>query len=400
MGDGRVDAERLLEGARAAARHFVAADFAEVAERTGAPITPALCGALAASGALPFTRAEFEETIRRGGVGVEGSLRAFAAGFEAAVDSRLRGNDGEGRGDDGAGRGDDGAGRGGDGAGRGGDGVGRADDGVAPTRLGPRLAQLEGRITREFPADVHEILRAGVLRLADYQDPAYAAQLLDRLAPLRTAPAELLQETARYLALWMTYEDAIRVADLKTRRSRFARVASEVRLEDQQLLQIGEFMHPRLQEIADILPEGLGRWLLRSPVARRVVGPLTRKGKVVRTTTLSGYLLLYGIASLRPLRPRSLRFREEHARMEQWLAQVRRLAGEQPALAVELARAQRLVKGYGDTHARGWASFQRLLATLPRLESEVDGGQRLRRLAQAALADDSGAALERELASL
>jgi indolepyruvate ferredoxin oxidoreductase beta subunit len=379
MGDGRVDAERLLEGARAAARHFVAADFAEVAERTGAPITPALCGALAASGALPFTRAEFEETIRRGGVGVEGSLRAFAAGFEAAVDSRLRGNDGEGRG---------------------GDGVGRADDGVAPTRLGPRLAQLEGRITREFPADVHEILRAGVLRLADYQDPAYAAQLLDRLAPLRTAPAELLQETARYLALWMTYEDAIRVADLKTRRSRFARVASEVRLEDQQLLQIGEFMHPRLQEIADILPEGLGRWLLRSPVARRVVGPLTRKGKVVRTTTLSGYLLLYGIASLRPLRPRSLRFREEHARMEQWLAQVRRLAGEQPALAVELARAQRLVKGYGDTHARGWASFQRLLATLPRLESEVDGGQRLRRLAQAALADDSGAALERELASL
>jgi indolepyruvate ferredoxin oxidoreductase beta subunit len=283
-----------------------------------------------------------------------------------------------------------------------GDGEGARGDGEAApaTRLGPRLAQLEARIATEFPAHAHDLLRAGVLRLADYQDPAYAAQFLDRLAALREVPAELLRETARHLALWMTYEDAIRVADLKTRRSRFARVASEVRLDGSQLLEIGEFMHPRPQEIADILPAGLGRWLLSSGLARGIVEPLTRKGKVVRTSTLSGYLLLYAVAALRPWRPRSLRFGQEHQRIGQWLAQVQRLARSDPGLALEVARAQRLVKGYGDTHARGWASFERLMATLPRLESASDGGPRLRNLAQAALADDSGAALERELASL
>jgi indolepyruvate ferredoxin oxidoreductase beta subunit len=244
------------------------------------------------------------------------------------------------------------------------------------------------------------MLRAGVLRLADYQDPRYAAQYLDRLAALRGGTPELLRETARHLALWMTYEDAIRVADLKTRRSRFARVASEVRLEGRQLLEIGEFMHPRLQEIADILPAGPGRWLLSSAFGRGIVAPLTRKGRVVRTSTLSGYLLLYAIAGLRPLRPRSLRFSQEQQRIAQWLGQVTRLAPTHPALALEVARAQRLVKGYGDTHARGWASFERLMATLPRLESAADGAPRLRNLADAALADESGAALERELALL
>jgi indolepyruvate ferredoxin oxidoreductase beta subunit len=372
MGDGRVDAGKLLAGAQAAARRLVQADFAAIAEGAGTPIAPALCGGLAASGALPFTREQFEATIRRGGVGVESSLRAFAAGFEAALDSRLRGNDGE---------------EGGAGA-------------RSATRLGPRLAELERRIANEFPAAVHETLRAGVLRLADYQDVPYAAQLLDRLASLRAAPTDILHETARHLALWMSYEDAIRVADLKTRRSRFERVASEVRLRDEQLLEIGEFMHPRLQEIADILPAPVGRWLLSSPLARRFAEPLTRQGKVVRTSSLSGYLLLYAVAALRPLRPRSLRFSQEQQRIDGWLAQVQRLAPTQPALALEVARAQRLVKGYGDTHARGWASFTRLMATLPRLESGADAGARLRTLAQAALADETGAALERELASL
>src|SRR5262249_4547592 len=90
MGDGRVDAQRLREGAQAGARGFVQADCAGGAEQAGAPIAPALCGARAASGALPFTREQYEQTIRRGGVGVEASLRAFAAGFEVALDSRLR----------------------------------------------------------------------------------------------------------------------------------------------------------------------------------------------------------------------------------------------------------------------------------------------------------------------
>jgi indolepyruvate ferredoxin oxidoreductase beta subunit len=363
MGDGRVDADKLLEGAQAAAARLVAADFAALAEQSAGPIAPVLFGALAASRALPFEVAQFEEAIRRGGVGVASSLKAFAAGLAAAL-------------------------------------APEPDAAAEPTvtGLGPRLAPLAQRIAAEFPRPAHEILSHAVLRMADYQDVAYASEYLDRLRPLRES-GEVLSETARHLALWMTYEDAIRVADLKTRRTRFDRVAGEVRLAGDQLLQINEFMHPRIEEIADILPAGLGRWLMATRWARSALGPFTRSGKIVQTSSLRGYLLLYGIASLRGMRRRSLRFAVEHERIGGWLQQVERLAASHPPLALEVARSQRLVKGYGDTHARGWRNFQRLMTALPRLQADPRGAQRLGELAQAALADDTGEALDRMLAS-
>jgi indolepyruvate ferredoxin oxidoreductase beta subunit len=279
---------------------------------------------------------------------------------------------------------------------------------LAAAALGPRLAAHEARIVRDFPGAAHAVLRAGVLRLADWQDERYAADYLDRLAPLAAldarAPAipgepphALLTEAARHLALWMSYEDTVRVADLKTRRSRFDRVAAEVRLDEGQLLEIGEFLHPRLEEIADTLPRAIGAWLLRSPRARALVGRLTRGGRVVRTSTVRGFLLLYAVASLRPLRRGSLRFGLEHARIDDWLARIARIAPRDAALALEVARCQRLVKGYGDTHARGWRNFERLMRTLDALPAGALGAPGLRELRDAALADEGGAALAQAL---
>ena len=65
MGDGRVDEAKLLAGAQAAAKLFISADFAQLAEQTGSLIAPALYGALAACERLPFSRAQFEATIER-----------------------------------------------------------------------------------------------------------------------------------------------------------------------------------------------------------------------------------------------------------------------------------------------------------------------------------------------
>ena len=87
---------------------------------------------------------------------------------------------------------------------------------------------------------------------------------------------ELTVEAARHLALWMAYEDTVRVADLKLRAGRFQRVRSEVKVADAQLLDIHEFLHPRLQEICDTLPAGLGRWLVaigRAAAAGRALHP-------------------------------------------------------------------------------------------------------------------------------
>ncbi|MFZ2388702.1 MAG: indolepyruvate oxidoreductase subunit beta family protein [Polaromonas sp.] len=380
MGDGRVDSGKLLDGGRAAARHFISADFARLAEATGSLISPTLYGALAATGRLPFSRAQFEATIARGGVGVKSSLKAFAVGFDVAQQSLSPP-------------------------------ATQAMSAAAPPAspmppVGPRLAALAQRIQNSFAPANHATLAAGIARMADYQDVDYAASYLDRLLPLGarlpTDPAlaaELLDETARHLALWMSYEDTVRVADLKTRRSRFQRVGGEVHLSDAQHLGINEFLHPRVEEIADTLPAGLGRWLLATPWARACVEPFTRKGRVVRTSSIRGYLLLYGIAALRGMRRRSLRFQIEHQRMDGWLATIQRLAVVHPALALEVARSQRLVKGYGETHVRGWRSFERVMARLPQLQSLPQGAQQLKALNQAALADETGQALEQLLAA-
>ena len=108
-------------------------------------------------------------------------------------------------------------------------------------------------------------VRAGIERLADYQDVAYARDYLDRLKPIAEidkrhggGSGQLLAETARELALGMAYEDTVRVAELKIRPSRFARVRAEVQAADGQIVEIAEFLHPRVQEIADTLPAGLG----------------------------------------------------------------------------------------------------------------------------------------------
>jgi indolepyruvate ferredoxin oxidoreductase beta subunit len=208
----------------------------------------------------------------------------------------------------------------------------------------------------------------------------------------------MLAEVARQLALGMAYEDTIRVAELKIRPSRFARVREEVQVEPGQILEIAEFFHPRVQEIADTLPAPAGQWLLRTGWARRLVERRLRKGKIVKTTSLSGFLLLYALTFLKPVRRRSLRFAGEQAALAAWLDLVAAAAVSDYALALEVARMRGLVKGYGETLERGRGSFDKLAALLPRLRGRDDSGKLLRDLIKAALADEDGQTLDQALA--
>jgi indolepyruvate ferredoxin oxidoreductase beta subunit len=363
IADGRVDSAKLIEGGTAAAKRFVARDFARIAAETGSVISAALFGALAASDALPFTQTQFEDAIRRGGVGIETSLTAFRAGVKAAGEPERR----------------------------------EAD--AAIPKIGPRLRGLAERVNKSFPVASRAVLLAGVQRLADYQDESYASDYLDQLDPIQRVDrdGELLTETARYLALWMSYEDTIRVADLKTRGARFERVHQEVHAQPDQVVQIREFLHPRVEEISDTLPAGLGRWLLQSQWARGLVDRFTSKGKVVETTSIHGFLMLYFIAGLRRFRRGSLRFGIEQKRIAEWLAQVESLAVSDYALAREVAECPQLVKGYGDTHHRGWRNFERVMGAISGLRRTADAAASMKRLREAALADESGRKLDEAL---
>ena len=377
LGDGRIDGDALLAHARGAAARLVSFDMARVADEAGSVISAVLFGALAASGALPFARAAYEETIAQGGVGAGASRRAFDAGFASVVADRVI-----------------------DSAAHAAPPIGAATI-TMPTAADPVVASLVERARSSFPASAQTIVVEGLRRTIDWQDPDYASLYLDRLVRVRAAAPRadvtLVTETARHLALWMTYEDTVRVAALKTRATRFDRVRDEVRTTTEQTLAIDEYMHPRVEEICETLPAGLGRWLAGSGAPRRIVERLTARGRVVTTSAISGFLLLWCVAGLRRMRRSSLRFEIETARIEAWLDRIVRLAAVQPALATEIARCQRLVKGYGDTHARGWTSFCTLMAIVDRTGAALPPAT-LAALREAALADEHGTALQAAIA--
>ena len=411
MGDGRVSSDALLAHARAAAKRFVRFDMAAAAEQAGSVISAVLFGALAGSGVLPFSRAQFEATIARGGVGVAPSLKAFDAAY-----ARAAGVAGE------AGLFDDA-----DGAATGAETPAHGATVAAPSAsaldgttdapavdassppsprlpaaaaIHPDVRKLLDRVAALAP-HAHAIAREGVRRLIDYQDPAYAGLYLDRVARIAAAPqdasGQLLAETARHLALWMAYEDTARVAQLKTRGERFERVKSEVRAGADQVLAIDEYLHPRVQEIAETLPAAIGRRIERPGWLRSAVERATRNGRIVTTSSLGGFLLLRSVASMRHWRRATTRYAAENAAIEAWLARIAETAKTHPELAVEVARCQGLVKGYSDTHARGFRNFETVMAAVQKAGVALAPAT-LRELREAALADEHGQALDATLA--
>jgi indolepyruvate ferredoxin oxidoreductase beta subunit len=167
------------------------------------------------------------------------------------------------------------------------------------------------------------------------------------------------REAARYLALWMSYEDVIRVADLKSRRSRLERVRAEVGASADEPLQITEFLKPGLDELCSVLPLSISNWLRRRYAGREheMNVPIH-----LRSDTISGFSLLCLLRSLRAFRPRSWRYAKEQEAIAQWLAALSRAAPLDRALAHELALGGNVVKGYGETNERGHRNLQRLLA--------------------------------------
>ncbi|OKP00253.1 indolepyruvate oxidoreductase subunit beta family protein [Xenorhabdus eapokensis] len=371
MGDGRVDNRVLIRQSRQAALRFIHFDMAKTAEKSGSVISAVLFGALCGTEILPFDRNQFEAAIIKKNVGIKPSLQAFSLGLsraQSAADSKTV-------------------------------------EKTAPETPMPEIPISNNKVNalllhirQKFPACLHHIAIEGVRRLIDYQDLAYARLYLDRLQSLieqvvkpdeRLLNEQLLRETARHLALWMAYEDTMRVADLKIRAGRFERVSKEMRVKDGQLVEINDFLHPRMEEICDTLPVSIGRWLSRPHFVNRMLAKLLSRGRVITTSSIRGYLLLYLLASWRRMRRYTLRFQHETGRIEEWLQRIEVAAKRDPELAAEIAQCQRLIKGYGDTYSRGSSHFQTLMNIVDHHPHDLPPAS-LRQLRDAALADEQG----------
>jgi indolepyruvate ferredoxin oxidoreductase beta subunit len=425
-GDGTADSGAVTRAAAAAARRFVAFDMAALAEQAGSVVSSVLFGALCGSDALPFGRAAFEATISAAGIGVHGSLRGFALGYDAAREppaARYAV-------------------------------VAAADEGLQPVGYAPYDALLARAAA--FPASAHAMLAEGLRHVVSFQDVAYGAVYLDaveavcrsgRLAmssaadvsppswpglsgPSTTLPAArevvdgrdkpghdtwrgadrdsggdaraptqstLTIAAAKYIARAMAYDDVIRVAALKTQPNRAGRVRAEMAAGATPIIATTEFMHPRMDELLGLLPPGLGRFLGRRTTLVAWLDKVVCGPKRIRTDTVAGFLVLYVVAGLRFWRRRTLRYAQEWARIDSWLSSVRDVAADDPALAVELLTNQRLIKGYSETHARGLDKYARVMDAALRLRGHPDAAAWVRRLREAALKDEAGSALDAAL---
>lgn len=340
MADGRFDSDKIVAAAEQLAKRALLFDMRKLAQESGTVINAVLFGAMAGSGELPLARAACEHAIRRAGRGAEASLRGFAAGFEIA-----RGERG-------------------------------APQPAAPARRATELA---------------DILALAEQKLRDYQGERYAALYRERVKPFLTGDEKVAAAVARHLANWMSYEDIIRVADLKTRPGRFARVRQEVGAKDDEPVVVIDFLKPGVEEFASIMPHFVGKRLL-AWAERRGKLDAYNVGLHVRTSGIPGYLLVRSLAWLRPLRPMSYRYREEQALIERWLALVADAARRDAGLAWEVAECARLIKGYGETHRRGRGNFLAIVDALVE-NAPIEQGRAIRKAREAALADPEGKAL-------
>ncbi len=365
MSDGRLDPAKLEEAAGNRARQATLMDMDRLSRETGAPISAVMLGALAGSEALPIPRQRFEDAIKASGIAVKANLTAFAAAHEIAAS---------------------------------GGGRARAETGAsAPVELPDTPA------AQQFPPAARSVIAIAETRLTDYQDAAYAALYRRRLEPFAAADPVLCREVGRLLALRMSYEDVIRVAQLKARPERFTRIRDEIGVTAQEPFEVRDFFKPGVNEIADILPPKLARWLRRR-AARNPKLAAWHVGMQLKTTTVTGYTRVWLLARLRSWRRRSYRYHEENGHIDAWLGMVRTAAEKgDTALAREIAQLARLIKGYGETHARGSANYQRIVETLvtPALTAAVPpagSAEHIRTAREAALADPEGASLDQALA--
>ncbi|HEY5896250.1 MAG TPA: DUF6537 domain-containing protein [Burkholderiales bacterium] len=344
MADGRFESDKVLAAGKELAKRAVMFDMRKLAQESGTVINAVLFGAMAGSGVLPLSREACEDAIRKSGRGAEASLRGFAAGFEIAHGER-----------------------------------------VAPAQpLPPRRA-----------TELTEILQLAEERLKDYQGERYAALYRRRMNAFMGTDAKVAATVARHLANWMSYEDIVRVADLKTRPTRFERVRKEVGAKDDEPVVVIDYLKPGVEEFASVLPHFLGKRLV-SWAERRGKLDAYNVGMHIRTSGFFGFFLVRSIAWLKPLRPMSYRYVEEQALIERWLAALGEAARRDASLAFEVAECARLIKGYGETHRRGRGNFLAILDALvdnPATADAAEQARSIRKAREAALADPEGKAL-------
>jgi len=375
MGDGRFDQEKLVKVVKEHAKDALLIDMDALAKQSGSMISAVMLGAIVGSGRLPLSPEQFEAAIRDDSKSVDSNLRGFRAGYDAA---RARSQ--------------------------------TAKPAQKKKNAASTPALVEHEVARTFPAVAQAIGLEGIRRLINYQNVAYGRLYLDRLRPIIEADqvggaqGKLIKEVARHLAVRMSFEDIVRVAQAKIDPARMRRIACEELHAGDEPFSVHDFLKPGIEELSQLLPPFLARPLLRLAERRGWLGRVYFAMEI-NSTSISGYLRFWLLAKLRPLRPFGHRFKQEQAQIESWLGLIRDGAKHSGELAMEIAECARLIKGYGDTHARGLANYRAIESRVirPALAGRIPIARAADAIASArtaALVDPEGEGLAKCLAEI
>lgn len=379
-GDAIADTNVVMETARKSCKNLIAFDMESIANTAGTVISASLFGALAGSGALPFAQTTYEDTITASGRGVGPSLEAFRVSVTAARDETSSVETAP---------------------------LATPPDLVphGPATLLRKWQELNSRI-QAMPHDVQTMTGLGLRKVVDFQDVAYGSEYLDRVGqvlshePKDTEGFILTITAAKYIANAMVYDDIIRVADIKTRKSRFDEISNQFGHDETNALRITEYFHPGGKEICSLMPVAIGQFIEARPGLFRKVDWLVNRGRRVRTDTVFWFITLYLVSGLRRFRRKLLRHKVEQQHMVLWIEAATSKIDTNYDLAVEIFKCRRLIKGYSDTHQRGLSKFDKVLAGIKLVEERDDAADWARRLRQAALDDVEGQKLDGALETI
>jgi len=234
-------------------------------------------------------------------------------------------------------------------------GTGGVDDGILSS-LRYLFADIIGDdddtppcVPENLPEGTEAVVRAGIDRLIDYQSPSYAQLYVDRLCRFIGKPgvdATLLGEIARLMAVRMSYEDPIRIAQLKLTEQESSGDRRKFRIDEL----IGCLPAVVAEPVLDVLD-----WLnwARAPVSVKYSNA-NRWG--IRRLRIE--------AGLKRWRRFSIRYRKERVWVERWLHMIDRSLGKQPQAAPAIIQTASMIEGYGDVYRQGMADWNAIIDSL------------------------------------
>jgi hypothetical protein len=209
-----------------------------------------------------------------------------------------------------------------------------------------------------LPEEATDIVSDAIHLLIDYQNPSYAQLYVDRLRRFvgrQDLDSALFCEMGRLMAMRMSYQDAIRIAQLKL-----------AELDDgaSPCAPATDIKKFRLDELIDSLPATVADPVLD---ALDMMGWQHRRVSIPFSTASRLSIRRLKIeAGLRRWRQFSTRFERERVWVERWLHMISRSLVKRPDATSAVVATATMIQGYGDVYRQGLTDWNAVIDGLVR----------------------------------